>query len=145
MVALFVFAFASIGCTLAARVDSFLICLMLQSGIIAGYAMSLAIIRDTRTEKEAVSLNGYIGMAMAIAPMIGPMLGGVLDTFFGWRSVFGFYAIAGRCFVGWISGRQSQKTALKVAPRATAWHCFFESRCSGHTPFAERFPLGHSD
>jgi predicted MFS family arabinose efflux permease len=34
-------------------------------------------------------------MAMAIAPMIGPMLGGVLDTFFGWRSVFGFYAVAG--------------------------------------------------
>lgn len=93
--ALLVFAFASIGCTLAARVDSFLICRMLQGGIIAGYAMSLAIVRDTRTEREAVSLIGYIGMAMAIAPMIGPMLGGVLDTLFGWRSVFGFYAVAG--------------------------------------------------
>ncbi|WP_366942793.1 hypothetical protein [uncultured Roseobacter sp.] len=27
--------------------------------------------------------------------MIGPMLGGVLDAFFGCRSVFGLYAVAG--------------------------------------------------
>ncbi|MEM6339616.1 MAG: multidrug effflux MFS transporter [Pseudomonadota bacterium] len=95
LVALLVFAIASVGCTFAPNVQVFLFCRMLQGGIIGGYALSLAIVRDTRTEREAVSLIGYIGMAMAIAPMIGPMLGGVLDTFFGWRSVFGFYAVAG--------------------------------------------------
>ncbi|MDC0659082.1 multidrug effflux MFS transporter [Leisingera sp. SS27] len=93
--ALLVFAFASVGCTFASNIEAFLFCRMLQGGIIGGYALSLAIVRDMRTEREAVSLIGYIGMAMAIAPMIGPMLGGVLDTFFGWRSVFGFYAAAG--------------------------------------------------
>ncbi len=95
LVALFVFATASAGCTFAPNIEAFLFFRMLQGGIIGGYALSLAIVRDTRTEREAVSLIGYIGMAMAIAPMIGPMLGGVLDTVFGWRSVFGFYAAAG--------------------------------------------------
>ncbi|MEL7379806.1 MAG: multidrug effflux MFS transporter [Pseudomonadota bacterium] len=95
LVALLVFAAASVGCTFALNVQVFLICRMLQGGVIGGYTLSLAIVRDTRTEREAVSLIGYIGMAMAIGPMVGPMLGGVLDTFFGWRSVFGFYVVAG--------------------------------------------------
>ena len=95
LAALLVFTIASVGCAFAPNVAVFLTCRMLQGGIIGGYALSLAIVRDTRTEREAVSLIGYIGMGMAIAPMIGPMLGGVLDTFFGWRSVFSFYAVAG--------------------------------------------------
>ncbi|MEO0370306.1 MAG: multidrug effflux MFS transporter [Pseudomonadota bacterium] len=95
LVALVLFAGASVGCAIATSVEVFLICRMVQGGIIGGYSISLAIVRDIKTEKEAVSLIGYIGMAMAIAPMIGPMLGGVLDTAFGWRSVFVFYAVAG--------------------------------------------------
>ena len=34
-------------------------------------------------------------MAMALAPMLGPMLGSVLDAAFGWRMVFLLYAAAG--------------------------------------------------
>ncbi len=95
LVALAVFAVSSLGCAVAPSIKAFLFCRMLQGGIIGGYALSLAIVRDRRSEREAVSLIGYIGMAMAVAPMIGPMLGGVLDTLFGWRSVFVFYAVAG--------------------------------------------------
>ena len=68
---------------------------MLQAGIISGYVVSLAIVRDTRPEREAASLIGYISMSMAVAPMIGPMIGGVFDAAFGWRANFFFYAIAG--------------------------------------------------
>ncbi len=93
--ALLVFAFASVGCALAQSIEVFLFSRMLQGGIIGGYALSLAIVRDTRSEREAVSLIGYIGMTMAIAPMVGPMLGGVLDTLLGWRSIFAFYAASG--------------------------------------------------
>ncbi len=99
LVALLVFAGASLGCTLTRSLEGFLFWRLLQSGIIGGYALSLAIVRDTRTERQAVSLIGYIGMAMAVAPMIGPILGGVLDSVFGWRSVFVFYAVAGLCLL----------------------------------------------
>lgn len=90
--ALLVFVFASIGCALAENIETFLFFRMLQSGGVAGYTLSLAIVRDTRPEREAVSLIGYIGMAMAIAPMLAPMLGGIVASHFGWRAIFLVYA-----------------------------------------------------
>ena len=95
LVALLVFTGASVICALATDIRIFLAFRMLQGGIIAGYALSLAIIRDTTSERKAAGLIGYISMAMAIAPMLGPMLGGVLDTAFGWRANFWFYAVSG--------------------------------------------------
>ncbi|MEM6932410.1 MAG: multidrug effflux MFS transporter [Pseudomonadota bacterium] len=93
--ALVVFTGASIVCALSQDVWTFLIFRMLQGGMIAGYALSLAIVRDTTTERRAAGLIGYISMAMAVAPMLGPMLGGLLDTVFGWRANFWFYAVSG--------------------------------------------------
>lgn len=95
LTSLFMFTGASVVCTLATDVWTFLAFRMLQGGMIAGYALSLAIVRDTTSERKAAGLIGYISMAMAIAPMLGPMLGGVLDTAFGWRANFYFYAISG--------------------------------------------------
>lgn len=95
LVAVFVFVCASVGCVLAQDIKTFLVCRMFQGGMTAGYTLSMAIVRDTRSERQAVSLIGYIGMSMALAPMLGPMLGGVLDTFVGWRSIFVFYAVSG--------------------------------------------------
>ncbi|MEM9138681.1 MAG: Bcr/CflA family efflux MFS transporter [Pseudomonadota bacterium] len=95
LAALMGFTAASVICALAQDVWTFLAFRMLQSGMIAGYALSLAVVRDTNTEQKAAGLIGYISMAMAIAPMLGPMLGGVLDTAFGWRANFWFYSIAG--------------------------------------------------
>ena len=93
--ALLIFSAASLVCALANDIWVFLAFRMLQAGTIAGYAVSLAIVRDTTTEQRAAGLIGYITMAMAIAPMLGPMLGGVLDATFGWRANFYFYAMSG--------------------------------------------------
>ncbi|MEM9104274.1 MAG: multidrug effflux MFS transporter [Pseudomonadota bacterium] len=95
LVAVLIFGCASVGCALAQDIYSFLFFRILQGGITAGYTLSLAIVRDTRSERQAVSLIGYIGMSMAVAPMLGPVLGGVMDTFLGWRSIFIFYAVSG--------------------------------------------------
>ena len=93
--ALGTFAMASVGCAFATDIRVFLGFRMLQGGVIAGYALSLAIVRDTTSEQKAAGLIGYISMAMALAPMVGPVLGGILDTTFGWRANFVFYALAG--------------------------------------------------
>ncbi|QHQ36526.1 multidrug effflux MFS transporter [Algicella marina] len=95
LAALTSFFVASVACSLAQDVRTFLIFRMLQGGIISGYALSLAIVRDTTSEREAAGLIGYISMTMAIAPMVGPMLGGLLDTAFGWRANFYLYAVLG--------------------------------------------------
>ncbi|MEM6661521.1 MAG: multidrug effflux MFS transporter [Pseudomonadota bacterium] len=93
--ALIVFIFASVMCALADDIWTFLAFRMVQGGMIAGSALSLAIVRDTNPERKAASLIGYIAMAMAVAPMLGPMFGGLLDSAFGWRANFWFYAAAG--------------------------------------------------
>lgn len=92
---LLVFAAASLGCVLATNVWVFLAFRLAQGVIISGWVISMAIIRDTSEPQEAASLIGYVTMAMAIAPMLGPMIGGLLDELLGWRSNFIFYAAAG--------------------------------------------------
>ena len=95
LVALASFFIASVMCSVADNIWVFLIFRMLQGGIATGSTLSLAIVRDTTGERESVSRIGYISMTMAIAPMLGPMLGGILDATFGWRANFYFYAIGG--------------------------------------------------
>ncbi len=92
---LLVFVVASIGCLLATDITTFLVFRMMQAAVISGAALSPAIVKDMFSAKEAASLLGYIGMAMAVAPMVGPMIGGVLDESFGWRTNFMVYAAIG--------------------------------------------------
>ncbi len=93
--ALAIYIIASMGCLLANDIVTFLVFRMLQATVTAGWILSLAVIRDTSPQHEAASRIGYLTMAMAVAPMLGPMVGGVLDETFGWRSTFVFYVLGG--------------------------------------------------
>lgn len=92
---LVIFIAASIGCSLATDIEVFLACRMIQAVIAPTFAVSLAIIRDTTGREQAASKIGYVAMAWALAPMLGPTLGGGLEEFFGWRASFLFLAAAG--------------------------------------------------
>jgi len=89
------FVIGSLGCLLASDIYLFLLFRALQATVISGWVLSMAMIRDTRSEGEAASLIGYVAMSMAIAPMLGPMIGGLLDEFFGWRASFVLYTAMG--------------------------------------------------
>jgi Bcr/CflA subfamily drug resistance transporter len=104
LAALVIFVLASLGCLLATDIWTFLVFRMMQGAIISGYAVSLAIIRDSAPAQKAASLMGYVAMAWAVAPMLGPMFGGALDELFGWRAsfwaFFGFGGVVlGLCWV----------------------------------------------
>jgi Bcr/CflA subfamily drug resistance transporter len=85
---LVIFILASLGCALANDIWTFLLFRILQGAIISGAALSRAVIRDMVPAREAASLMGYVGMAMAVAPMLAPLLGGMLDELFDWRASF---------------------------------------------------------
>lgn len=95
LVTLTAFAGASLVCAIAQDITVFLVFRMLQAGIAAGGSLAMVIVRDTHEKEQSASVIGYIGMAMAIAPMLAPMLGGTLESLFGWRSIFQLYAILG--------------------------------------------------
>jgi Bcr/CflA subfamily drug resistance transporter len=106
-----VFMAATIGCALAPDIWTFLACRMVQAAIAPTYAVALAAIRDTTGKEEAASRIGYIAMAWAVAPMLGPSLGGFLDELFGWRASFWFLAVFGiAVFVlCWIDLRETNR------------------------------------
>ncbi|MCB1407226.1 MAG: MFS transporter [Rhodobacteraceae bacterium] len=89
--ALGVYVAASVGCVLAQDITVFLICRLAQGAVIAGSVLSSAIIRDQFPPRIAASKLGAIAAAMALAPMIGPMVGGLLETTIGWRMIFVLY------------------------------------------------------
>jgi DHA1 family bicyclomycin/chloramphenicol resistance-like MFS transporter len=95
LVALAVFTMASLGCSLANDIGTFLLFRLFQSTVIAGYAVSLAAIRDTSDGSTAASRVGYVSSAWAVAPMIGPAIGGMLDSLFGWRANFVAFTMLG--------------------------------------------------
>lgn len=90
-----IFTLASLGCAMAGDIVTFLAFRTLQGAIIAGSALSRAVVRDIAPPRRAASLMGYMAMAMAIAPMLGPILGGMLDEMFGWRANFHLFWIMG--------------------------------------------------
>lgn len=112
LVGLVIFILASLGCLLATNIWVFLLFRMLQGAIICGWVLSNAVIRDMVPAREAASLMGYLAMAWAVAPMLGPMFGGALDELFGWRASFlafvGFgVAIFALC---WVDLGETNKT-----------------------------------
>jgi MFS transporter, DHA1 family, multidrug resistance protein len=95
LASLAMFTLASGLCLLATDIRLLVAARLLQAAVVACSAMSLAIIRDTDTTGRAAARIARLSMAMAIAPMIGPVLGGALEQVFGWRAAFGFYTGAG--------------------------------------------------
>ena len=95
LTALAIFIVASIGCVFAPNIGIFLLCRMMQACIGPCYSVALIIIKETSDDREAASKFGYLAMGWALAPMVGPLFGGSLDEFFGWRASFIVLAILG--------------------------------------------------
>ncbi len=89
------FLIASLGCMLAPNVELFLFFRMSQAVIVTGMVLARAIVRDLFPANEAASMIGYVTMGMAVAPMLGPMIGGFLDEAFGWKASFSLFLLIG--------------------------------------------------
>lgn len=89
------FTAASVGCFLAENFWVFLTFRMLQGAVISATALSRAAVRDMFSAQDAAGVLGTITMVMAVAPMLGPGFGGLLDQVFGWRASFAVFVLMG--------------------------------------------------
>src|SRR6202162_603228 len=87
-------ATSSIGALIGARVVQAI-------GASTGIVIGRAIIRDLFERERAASMFGLVITAMLIAPMISPLIGGILDTAFGWEAIFLFLALFSGAVLLW--------------------------------------------
>lgn len=128
---LVIFIVGSLGCLLATDVWTFLLFRMLQAAITSGFAVSRAVIRDSAHAQKAASLMGYLSMAWAIAPMLGPVFGGALDQLFGWRASFWAFLGFGAAVLTlcWVDLSETNKTPSEsIAKQFQAYPKLFRSR-----------------
>ena len=95
LAAVALFAVASAGCAFATRIEQLWFWRAMQ-GITAGagIVISRAIVRDLYDGPPAQRLMSQITMMFAIAPAIAPVIGGWLQAWLGWRSVFAFLVLS---------------------------------------------------
>ena len=110
------FVAGSVLCLVATSIEMLIVGRLVQAvGGCAGMVISRAIIRDLYDRDDSASVIGYLTMAMVVAPMMAPALGGLLDDGLGWRTSFAFVAVAG-ALVLWQARQRLQETIKQRQP-----------------------------
>jgi len=110
------FALASIGCALSESVGSLIGFRIMQGLTVSAEAVVvMAVIRDLWDEMSGAKVMAAYGMAVAMAPAVGPIIGGIVHVTWGWQANF------------WIL------TALAVVSTAALWRFLPETRPASTT------------
>jgi multidrug resistance protein len=113
LVSMALFIVASVGCAVAPNIAVLLIFRAMQASIAACFSVALVGIKETSNEREGASRMGYAAMVWALAPMLGPTVGGTLDELFGWRAIFIVLALCGAAIL-LLSMRELKETASPI-------------------------------
>lgn len=89
-----VYVVASAACALAPSIEALILFRLIQAvGASCGPVLARAVVRDVYGRERAARVLAYMTLAMALAPAIGPILGGQITDTFGWRA--NFWLLAG--------------------------------------------------
>ncbi|MFT5487188.1 MAG: DHA1 family bicyclomycin/chloramphenicol resistance-like MFS transporter [Paracoccaceae bacterium] len=90
---LVLFIIASVLCSIAPDLYSLCAARLIQAlGASATLSVGRAIVRDSFDSDKMAQVYAYVGTALALGPIVGPIFGGVIEVAAGWRSVFLFLA-----------------------------------------------------
>ncbi|AVZ26838.1 Bcr/CflA subfamily drug resistance transporter (plasmid) [Zymomonas mobilis subsp. mobilis ZM4 = ATCC 31821] len=91
-----IFIIGSALCACAASIGSLIVWRIVQAfGASAGVVLSRAMVRDLYEGHHAVRMLSTLITVMAIAPLLGPIVGAQILTIGGWRAVFALLAVVG--------------------------------------------------
>jgi DHA1 family bicyclomycin/chloramphenicol resistance-like MFS transporter len=96
MAAMALYCVASLACALSTSIEMLIVARTFQAlGGSGGIVLTRAIVRDIYSGARAGRELSLIGSVMALAPVLAPIAGGLLQTGFGWRVVFFALVAAG--------------------------------------------------
>lgn len=88
-IGMLVFVVGSVGCALAQSMEQIIFWRVFQAfGACTGPMLSRAMIRDLYSRTQAAQMLSTLVMVMAVAPIIGPLLGGQIIHFSTWHAIF---------------------------------------------------------
>ncbi|KAI3319457.1 MFS general substrate transporter [Xylariaceae sp. AK1471] len=94
IVCFIIYIAACVGCALAPNYAALLVLRALQSaGSSATVALCQAVVSDVITSAERGSYVGFTSVPIILAPSVGPVIGGVISQYLGWRWIFWFLTI----------------------------------------------------
>ena len=99
------FTLSGIACALSPTIETLIAFRALQGiGAAAAPVVARAMVRDTQPAEQAARLLSTMLAALAVAPMIAPVIGGALLEIVSWRAIFATLAGCGVilfCLVNW--------------------------------------------
>ncbi|HKA77607.1 MAG TPA: multidrug effflux MFS transporter [Pseudolabrys sp.] len=99
--AIVLYCVASLACAFSTSIEMLIVARAFQAlGGSGGIVLTRAIVRDIYSGARAGRELSLIGSVMALAPVLAPIAGGLLQTGFGWRVVFFALVAAGLAGAG---------------------------------------------
>lgn len=90
------FVVATFVCAVAPDIETLISARVVQGmAAAASPAAGRAVVRDLWEGNEAARIMSYVTMAVIIAPLIAPTLGGVMIIYWTWRSIFWLLFVVG--------------------------------------------------
>ncbi len=96
LVGMALYVAGGVAAWLVTSIEGLLVARVVQAfGGSAGIVLTRAIVRDLHGRDKSASMMGYIMMAMSVAPLLAPLVGGLLDAAYGWRASFVVLSVIG--------------------------------------------------
>ncbi len=96
LAAVAVYCVATLGCALSTSIEMLIVARLIQAvGGSGGIVLARAIVRDLYSGARAGRELSVMASVMALAPVIAPIIGGTLQTVFGWQATFILLALSG--------------------------------------------------
>nr|WP_321451438.1 Bcr/CflA family multidrug efflux MFS transporter [uncultured Carboxylicivirga sp.] len=93
---LILFIIGSVGCALSENIAQIIIWRIVQAmGACTGPMLSRAMVRDMHGSAKAAEMLSTLMVIMALAPIIGPLMGGQLIKWSSWHSIFWLLTVIG--------------------------------------------------
>jgi DHA1 family bicyclomycin/chloramphenicol resistance-like MFS transporter len=94
--AVLLYCITTLLCTISTSIDMLIVLRLLQAfGGCGAIVLARAIVRDLYAGARAGREMAIIAVVMGLAPLVAPLIGGVLETYFDWRANFIVMALIG--------------------------------------------------
>jgi Bcr/CflA subfamily drug resistance transporter len=102
LIGLMIYIFGTFLCGNVSSVESLLVWRFIQAfGASVGSVITQTILRDAYDGQQRSKLFSLMSGALAFSPAIGPVLGGFISEYFGWRANFSVLATMGCIILIW--------------------------------------------